>query len=420
MVAFIGIGCTFVAQVVLARTMTVTQYGNFMYVLSWLTLLTLVANLGLETAVQRYLSVYQSTEEWPLFNGLLRFSNAVGFTVSLVIGASVILITWLLRSRLGPSLSWTFWIGASLLFLSTLCILRQMTMRALRHVVLGQMPDQIIRPVALGLFALCLYLFRGEKLESPMAIGLYYSATGVAFVVGSIWLHRIVAAKMPSTQPNYHISEWLHTAIYLALITALNQVLYRTDILMIGAIIGTKQVASYAVAVRLANFVFIGVTASNAICGPMIAEHYAKGDLDRLRAIVRLGILSILMISVPIAIGLVLLTKIALSVFGSAYTVGYTALVILVAGQLTKALLGPTGPLLNLTGHQRSSAWFTGSAVVLNIILNSFMIPIWHIQGAALASTISIMLLSSAMARRVSVYVKVNCTVASLLQRKRS
>jgi len=76
--------------------------------------------------------------------------------------------------------------------------------------------------------------------------------------------------------------------------------------------------------------------------------------------------------------------------FGSEYTRGSTALFILTIGQFINIATGATGTILIMTGRQ--TAWFRLSMLILaiNLALNLTLIPIWGMNGAAVATSVTV------------------------------
>lgn len=44
---------------------------------------------------------------------------------------------------------------------------------------------------------------------------------------------------------------------------------------------------------------------------------------------------------------------------------------------------------MTMTGHQKEATRVIGGSAVLNILLNACLIPIWDIQGAAIATAVT-------------------------------
>ena len=48
--------------------------------------------------------------------------------------------------------------------------------------------------------------------------------------------------------------------------------------------------------------------------------------------------------------------------------------------------------VLNMTGHERFTALLSWSTTMLNVILNAVLIPRWGVEGAALATSFSLVM----------------------------
>jgi O-antigen/teichoic acid export membrane protein len=100
----------------------------------------------------------------------------------------------------------------------------------------------------------------------------------------------------------------------------------------------------------------------------------------------------IILLSLPIGIILIFFGKVFLSIYGTDFAIGLSSLRILCIGQLVNASVGSVGLLLIMTGHERDSAWGIGLGAIANVILNFLLIPPWGIDGAAIATSSSMVI----------------------------
>ena len=89
----LGMGLAFVVQLVAARLLGLENYGNYAYVLAWMTMVSILGRVGFETATLRFVSEYVEKQEWGKLLGFLRFSKrvvliaSVGVAFCLIFGA---------------------------------------------------------------------------------------------------------------------------------------------------------------------------------------------------------------------------------------------------------------------------------------------------------------------------------------------
>jgi O-antigen/teichoic acid export membrane protein len=94
--------------------------------------------------------------------------------------------------------------------------------------------------------------------------------------------------------------------------------------------------------------------------------------------------------SLPIALLLVIFGRQFLALFGHDFRGGTWALRILALGELGKVLTGFAGLALVMTGHERDLTAGVAIAAGLNIALNVTLIPVWGVDGAAVAGAVSV------------------------------
>ncbi|HEX2447255.1 MAG TPA: polysaccharide biosynthesis C-terminal domain-containing protein [Methyloceanibacter sp.] len=78
-----------------------------------------------------------------------------------------------------------------------------------------------------------------------------------------------------------------------------------------------------------------------------------------------------------------------LAIFGPEFTSAKTALLILMACQLARALFGPSTLLLNVIGAQRHNAALAVAALIVLIGANLVLVPPYGVLGAAIAVAIA-------------------------------
>lgn len=158
-----GAGILFGLHVLLARLLGVTQYGIYIYVLTWVNVLVIASLLGSNTALVRFVAVYKVQEKWGLLRGIVRRSTQCVFILSLLIGGIGGIVVWFLRNRIGHHEAAAFGVALISLPLLALVRLREASLRALKRVVQSQLPIMIIRPLLLAAILSGLHFYLRHK-----------------------------------------------------------------------------------------------------------------------------------------------------------------------------------------------------------------------------------------------------------------
>lgn len=386
-----GLVLQLVTGVLLAQLLGAAGYGTYAYAMALIGLMSVPTVMGLPHLIVRNMAVYQAKNEFSLMRGLLVRGNQAVFLVAIVMSGAALSISLAFAEHFDPSRLHTFLISLILLPLLALMNVRMAALRGLRHVVLGIMPDTLIRPT-LFVFALVVGIFiLPSGLSAQWVMIFQVSAMAIAFLVGAFFLMRLLPAEAKTVASKYDTGTWLKSALPFMLLGALQLINKQTDIVMLGLFRSVQEVGIYRAVVQGAVPVALVLTVVNTVLSPTIAELYARGDRERLQRVVTLSARAILAGTLPVALVLIFAGEWLLGVFfGEEFKVGATALSILCLGQLINAGMGSVGLILNMTGHERDAAKGIAVAAVLNIVLNALLIPKFGMEGAAAASGLSL------------------------------
>lgn len=418
LVNVISAAIAFGVQILLARLLGANIYGDYTYVISWILLLTLLGKLGIDTASLRYVSEYYVQGRWELLAGFLKRTSQIVLIVSIGIAFLVSVIIFTFWDYFGDNLGHLFILSALLLPLNSLVEVGGSYLRGLKYVITAIAPRAILHPLLLAMGVFGVFWVIGIEPSASMTIVINIVVTVITLIIIFYYLFKGLPTSVLTVKPNYLTKEWLNVSLPLFLISGLHLLLIRTDVLMIGAFIGTTDAGVYSAVSRITELVLFGQNSILFVFAPMISEMYAKRDKIELQRMVLLATGGIVVISLPVGIGLILLGEFILALFGPAFVIGYSTLVVLIFGQLTIAFVGTSGWLLSMTGHQRENAFVIGVGLILNILLNAILIPFWGIFGAAIATTVSTVTSNMFLAYLVWKRLKINPFVGALKLRR--
>lgn len=387
----------FVAGLMLARILGASRYGVYAYVMAWIGVLAVPAAAGFDRLLIREVATRKARHDWPAIKGLLRFSTSVVLTCALSIAAVLCLLSGYLAHGAQDLRTGLLW-GSLLLPLIAYARVRQAMLQGLGHVVAGQIPETLVQPGTFVLAVAALYLTTGHPQIGSEGLLLQVGAAGIACLVGVVLLRARIPAAVVEASPRFLRREWIFQALPFVWLLAMNMALMNLDTLVLGALQGPGDVGVYRVASQMAALVMFPLTAINLITAPKIAAFYGAGDLNRLQATVRHGARLAFAGGAVIAVLLVVLGRPALRMFGSEFEDGYKALVILVLGYLANSAVGVAGYVLIMTKFERIAALLFMLAVLTDFTLCSLLIPKIGIDGAAIGTTVSIILLGLLMA----------------------
>ncbi|MDB4264745.1 polysaccharide biosynthesis C-terminal domain-containing protein [bacterium] len=373
-------------QIFLTKVMGVEFYGDYSYVITWINFLALISMMGFDSTILRYVAAYSAVGKWSALHGILCRSRSFVSALSFVISGLMALIIYFLLDRLGSNLVQSFYIGCALLPILSILGIRQAVLRGLRHVVKAQTINGICRPIVFAAIVAIYYLVFRQRITGHVVLLFNLLGATTTLVVIEICLRHDLPSQVRTTERIFYNHEWVCVALPLLFVSGMNLLQKQSDIMIIGAILGTWEVGIYTVVSRVATLAGFGLGAINAILAPMIAQKYARGQREDLQRLVTFASRCAFSFALFVVTTLFLFGDLALGVFGTDFIEGYSALRILLVAQLVNAFTGPVGFLMIMTTYQKEAAWIVAVCAVLNIVLNLLLIPLYGINGAAFAT----------------------------------
>lgn len=383
---------SFPLNIILARAMGSAEFGVYSYVSNWAFLAGLVALVGFGSSVKRYVAAYAATDQLELLAGVLRRSREIALVASVAMGMGVLLAVLAFHDQMSRSLAFTFAVAGVGLPLTTLQALQVANLVALKRFAPSQVLQGLAPPILLGVAAGALWLIRGETIRSYEAYVMFVLAAGVLLLAGQYFIRGALPRSPRTAQREYRTREWLRVSLPMLLVDGIRELMNRSDIILIGLLLGTTEAGIYVIALNLARFTSFGLRAATTASLPLIAELHALGRRDELQRVFAAACWTATLSSAAIAAALVLLGGPLLGLFGPEFQAGATVMGILIVGRVADAMSGPNGSLLNMTGHQDGYAVILGVTAVANVALSYPAILAWGIEGAAVVTGASLVM----------------------------
>ncbi|MCD4669535.1 MAG: oligosaccharide flippase family protein [Actinomycetia bacterium] len=174
------------------------------------------------------------------------------------------------------------------------------------------------------------------------------------------------------------------------------------NILVLGIMMGASDVAIFNGALQVA-FVcsFILASVSQAFT-PTIASLYHKGSIKKLGELYGKITIILLAASIIFLLAIWMLRTFIMGLYGEEFLRGATSLVILASGYSFAALSGPCGRMNTMMGYPQYQLYISIGLIIVKFLLSIWLISIWGIMGAAIATMICSVL--SNMLRMILLY----------------
>jgi O-antigen/teichoic acid export membrane protein len=165
----------------------------------------------------------------------------------------------------------------------------------------------------------------------------------------------------------------------------------RADMLCLGFFESPEQLGVYNVSSRVAEAVSFPLHVIMFGIAPVVAGLYSSHDRTQLQQTVTSAVRFMFVLSAVPAVIFILFGTPILHLFGEHFESGYLPMVILILGHMLNIIAGPSGYILNMTGHERLAFISMAMACVANIGFNLILIPGYGIAGAAIAMSLGML-----------------------------
>ena len=264
------------------------------------------------------------------------------------------------------------------------------TIRALKKTILSEMYRSIFRYLPVFIFAIILLKTNNEEL----LVEVYLLGFLLLSLFSSIRVYMLFKKidKPNDKSESFTITEIFKTSSPMALSAIAYFIMQSIDIIILSIYEGFDQIAYYSVSVKLAMLTTLALMSVNIVIAPRIAEIYENQKKQKLQKLIKHSTRIIFLISICVLSVLFFFSEEILGLFGQGYVIANNALLFLLAAQFFNAVSGPGAIYLNMTGRQKTLNKILVSALIINISLNFYLIPTLGINGAAIATLVSLII----------------------------
>ncbi|MDK9697829.1 MAG: oligosaccharide flippase family protein [Siculibacillus sp.] len=393
----VSAGLAYVSQMLLARWMGGFEYGIFVVVWTLVITFGVVFAFGLEQSVVTLLRKYSHDGDHGAARGLILVARLYTFVVSGLIAAAGCALLWARPDLVADYRLVPIFVAAVCLPIYTVAEIQDGIALAQGWTDLALLPTFLARPATI-LLLMTLAFALGFEMTAVAACWAAVIATWTATLAQSVALGRRLAATLPPAPRRYEFGSWVRTSAPMFLVDSFLVLLNSIDILLVGRFAEPDRVGIYFATVKTLALVHFVHYAAKVASAKRFASLWHADARDELAEFVGRMVKWTFWASVVMSIGVLAVGRPLLSLFGPGFTEGFPILFVLVVGVLARSSVGPAETLLSMAGQQTSSAFVYGLTLAVSLLLNSILVPIYGIWGAAVGTTVAMVFESIVLA----------------------
>lgn len=241
------------------------------------------------------------------------------------------------------------------------------------------------------LFPLALWWWNSGEVALGSVLGAVALsvALGCVFATTLLWFRYLKGERRDLSR----LPGMVSASVPLLGIQALMYVVGQAGVWVLGAVAVATEVGLLGAAQRLVILVPALLLMINGAVQPLVAELFARGEIPRLEALLRLaatvaGIPGMVILAVFLAWAFDLMEL----MFGEAYRPGGWAVVWLSGAQLVNVWVGSCAVALVMTGKQNILFWIVFASAAIILLLLLLLAPLYGASGAAAAIACGVVL----------------------------
>ena len=394
---FGGLMSGYLLTLIIANLFGADGLGDYVLSITVLRLFNLLSKLGLDTTSIKFIASFASQNKW---TSIFKFRNKVVFILII----SSIFFSFLLYTLSQPIAdlinAQVKYIKLNSFFILPMSffMLHYQSLRGLKRIAEFSFFYRMSQSLFTVVSVLIIYYFIQDN-EVPIYAYLVslLLVSVLAFLSFRYNLNKKSYGKESAEMQILKYSQILKISIPLMFAQSVQFIMAWTDKLMLGSMTTTVDVGVYHTAFKLSMFAAVALMSVNSIASPKFAEMFAKKDFLGLKKVVHQSTKMIFWSSFPLVIVFFMFPDFLLGLFGEEFKVGVTAFIFLSCGRLISSFSGSVGNILQMTGNQNIYAIILMIGAILNVVLNLILIPLYGINGAAIASMSSLIVWNLSM-----------------------
>ncbi len=381
----------YIFRFIIAR-MGPEQYGLFYLGMTFFNFFSMVSILGMKDGITRYISYYSGKRNKEGIKGVISSSVRIGIISSMIIAIPLFIFSNYLSINLfhNPSLSPILKILAVAIPVNTLGIIFLASLRGFQNVkyevYIRNIAENSIKIIISAIFIFLGFGILGVAFAYLIALS-FTLILSFHFMKKVSHLEKGIRGTSIGKELLFYSTPLLFAGFMLIFLTS-------TDTFMIGIFKNTFQVGIYNAVIPIAQLLYVFPEGLLFLFLPVLTKIYAEGKTTLIKPIYKTLTKWTFMFNIIVISLIILFSKQILRIlFGPEYSAGSNALIILIMGFFLAHLM-MAGTLLFLVFKKtKIHSLNLFIAAIVNIILNYLLIPRLGITGAAIATSISFLLL---------------------------
>lgn len=390
LIKILGMLVSLIISIFLGRRLGAYGLGIINLATTIVNILLVFTIFGFQNVIIKKLSIAKEVKDWKQIRSVLFTSRVFNGALAVFISILFITLTPYLCDYIfeDSNLKIPLVIAVAMIVPQTFSRIYGSALNGFSKIWQSSLVNEVLSIWTVGI-GILFYLFFEIKITVVTVAILYAIGRLVVTVfVGAYW-NRIFKNR---GDKEFVIRPMLKMALPLVLVTGVAIVTSSSDKLMLGWLSSSSEVGIYSVASRLSLLISFFLIVSNAAISPKLASLYANKRTGEMKILVKRVTGVLILIGLFFLIFFFVFGNTILEVWGKEFTEAYWILVVLSIGQFINVASGCVGLILVMCDLEKIHGYISFFGMFLNLGLNYFLILDYGAMGAAIATSIIVIL----------------------------
>lgn len=380
-------------SIIIAQLLGANDTGIYFLALSIIMFTSEVSKLGIDNIIVRFTAAYNKQKKYNKIKGLMNLGVGISFISSLFFFLLIILFSDLISIEIFEKKELIIPLKIMSVGVITFSLMRIIS-EGFRG--LSRISESIFYSNTMFILLSIIFLPTAVKffgLNGPSIV--FVITTSIVLLVSYIfWINQKNLSNVQAKALS--IYKFKNIAKPLWLMTVINQgIIPWFPIIALGIFSTSNDVGIFSSAYRFAVLLTFFLGVANTILAPKYSQLFLKEKINKVESLAKKSSLLIFILSLPVFIIIFCNANYFMSFFGPEFVSGEKALKILLIGQIFNVFTGSVGNILIMSGNEQSIMKASIFGSICTIFFSFFLIPSYGMNGAALASTVSIIAINS-------------------------
>lgn len=381
------------SSLLIARVIGATEFGIFVYAISFLGILSTVASGGASSFVLREAPLLLKRLDYSKLQDLIISLIKITLILSILIGLLLFILYFFdVIKILGDHAAIFFAITIIVAIATSINRIIEGINISAEKVIIGQCGEKIIYPAALIILT-ALFSLKSELI----AVEIYFlsSLSLILSLVFNIYIAKSnlrgvgFKSKLLVSLDSLESLKIYRELKYFHFLTIFGAITSQVDLIILGYFSSPSEVAIYKIGFTWAALLTFAMTAIDAVVFPKIALSFKEGALKKIEPQIKKA--------TQLSFGFALILTVVLFLFGELMIIKFYGdqykgaaeiIKVLCIGQLINTFTGPVHGILNLTGNEKTVTKVSILFALAACLLHSISAKFFGAEGVAITNAI--------------------------------